>query len=171
MPWGQPNPPGTSQPLSHGSSGAEPGSTLITQGRGSPPESRARLLSVAVHLPSPFFFFKLVLQEELLAWDLSRHRRQVSGYSRGDTSRCRQTVPGKQGGDESTVASLLMRDLGLRESEQDPTAHGALSTCRIPSPLCCSSCSLPGAILSLSMKLGLSRCCLRIKRAPSRATA
>lgn len=80
-------------------------------------------MSTAIHLPSPLIFS--VLQEELLAGDLSRHCRQVSGsgYFHGNTSQCRQTVPSKQGGEGGTVASFLMRDLGLGEGEQDPTAH------------------------------------------------
>lgn len=80
-------------------------------------------MSTAIHLPSPFNFS--VLQEELLAGDLSRHCRLVSGsgYFHGNTSQCQQTVPNKQGGEGGTVASFFMRHLGLREGEQEPMAH------------------------------------------------
>lgn len=69
-----------------------------------------------------------MLQEELLAWDLSRHRRQVSGsgYSRGNTSKCQQTVPGKQGGEEKYHSFPLNQGFGAQGKRTRP--HGTLST-------------------------------------------
>lgn len=144
---------------------------LITRQRDSSKGGRGRCVSTAVHLPSLFVF--LMLQEELLPWDVSRRCRQVpgSGYSRGNSSGCQQKVLSKREGEKTTVASLLIKDSGLREGKQDPTPHGALGTCRIRSPPRCSSGSLPRAVLSLSVSLGVARCCLCIKCVPYRPAA